>query len=405
MLRTAVESTLRAGSESDLRSPALASVLHPAPTAHLLLTKGGLLERAEAVAAGTAPRDFFYGFLGLLARGLDARMVSTSAGYSGMAGAAHRFAERVFGRLTGISTRRRYLDEIFGCWREARTLVSCTDHFSYTLGHYFRGQDRRARPVTIGLFHGFSDLEAHLTPLGRMIAPHYVSRALQGLDFVGFFGPADREQAIERFGVPRERTGILRFGVDLEFWKPAAEMGGAGVFSIGSDPNRDFQTLVDADVDCPVRIVTRLPVTVPPARRNISVTEGSFAQAALSDLELRSAYQGADVVVAPLKDVFQPTGYSVTLQAMACARPVVLSRIKGLWTPELLVDGENCLLVPPGDPQALAQAVRRLRTDPALARRIGEAGRHTVEQHFSIAHAEQSLIELIEAATGEPLTP
>ncbi len=400
-----MQSPLRREDAFNVIGANVGSRLHPAPTSHLLLTKGGLEERAGAVAAGTAPRDFFYGFLGLLARGVDARMVCTSAPYPGVAGMAHRFAERVYARLTGISRRGRYLDEISGCWRGARTMVSCTDNFSYTLGSYFRRWDRQERPVTIGLFHGFSDFEAHLTPLGRVIAPRYVSRALQGLDFIGFFGPADRERALERHGLSRQRTGILRFGVDLDFWQPAAEMGGAGVFSIGSDPNRDFQTLVDADVGCPVQIVTRLPVRVPPERNDVSVSAGSFAQAAFSDDELRSAYRHSDVVVVPLKDVFQPTGYSVTLQAMACARPVVLSQIKGLWAPDLLVDGENCLLVPPGDPQALAQAVRRLRADPTLARRIGDAGRRTVEQHFSIGHAEQSLVDLIEAATGAPLSP
>ena len=42
---------------------------------------------------------------------------------------------------------------------------------------------------------------------------------------------------------------------------------------------------------------------------------------------------------------------------------------------ELLTDGENALLVPPGDPQALAAALRRVLSDRELATRLAEAGR------------------------------
>ena len=80
---------------------------------------------------------------------------------------------------------------------------------------------------------------------------------------------------------------------------------------------------------------------------------------------------------------------------MACGRPVVLSRNKGLWAPDLLIDGENCLLVPPGDSAALAAAITRLRNDANLARRLGERARDTVAAHFTLAHMDRSLAALV----------
>jgi glycosyltransferase involved in cell wall biosynthesis len=59
-------------------------------------------------------------------------------------------------------------------------------------------------------------------------------------------------------------------------------------------------------------------------------------------------------------------------QAIACGTPLVTADTPAAR--ELLVDGESALLVPPGDPQALAAAVRRLAADPALAARIGAGG-------------------------------
>jgi glycosyltransferase involved in cell wall biosynthesis len=68
-------------------------------------------------------------------------------------------------------------------------------------------------------------------------------------------------------------------------------------------------------------------------------------------------------------------------QALACGTPLVTADTPAAR--ELLVDGESALLVPPGDPAALAAAVRRLAADPGLARRLSFAGRASFEQSAS----------------------
>ena len=77
-------------------------------------------------------------------------------------------------------------------------------------------------------------------------------------------------------------------------------------------------------------------------------------------------------------------GLSIAImEAMATGLPVVATAVGG--TPELVVDGETGLLVPPQDADSLAQAIRQLLENPALARRMGEAGRQRVQNHFTIA--------------------
>jgi glycosyltransferase involved in cell wall biosynthesis len=68
-------------------------------------------------------------------------------------------------------------------------------------------------------------------------------------------------------------------------------------------------------------------------------------------------------------------------QALACGPPVVTADTPAAR--ELLADGESALLVPPGDPEALATAVRRLRDDPELARRIAAGGAATYRERAS----------------------
>jgi glycosyltransferase involved in cell wall biosynthesis len=69
------------------------------------------------------------------------------------------------------------------------------------------------------------------------------------------------------------------------------------------------------------------------------------------------------------------------LEAMAAGKAVVASRVGGI--PEAVRDGENGLLVPPRDAQALATALARVLEDAGLRARLGEQARDTVAQHYS----------------------
>ncbi|MDQ4040195.1 MAG: glycosyltransferase [Actinomycetota bacterium] len=88
------------------------------------------------------------------------------------------------------------------------------------------------------------------------------------------------------------------------------------------------------------------------------------------------------------------------LEAMAAGLPVVASAVGGL--PEMVVDGETGVLVPPGDPEALGRALARLVADPQERRRMGAAGRRRVEEHFDLPAFQAAHLELyrreIEAA-------
>jgi starch synthase len=77
--------------------------------------------------------------------------------------------------------------------------------------------------------------------------------------------------------------------------------------------------------------------------------------------------------------LYEPLGI-VNLEAMACGTAVVASRIGGI--PEVVVDGETGLLVPPEDPYALAAALNELARDPERAEAMGRAGRERAIAEF-----------------------
>lgn len=79
----------------------------------------------------------------------------------------------------------------------------------------------------------------------------------------------------------------------------------------------------------------------------------------------------------------------VIIEAMAMGKPVVATGAGGV--PEVVIHGETGLLVPPGEPAALAGAVLALLADPASAARLGAAGRRRAESAFGLARHVQAV--------------
>jgi glycosyltransferase involved in cell wall biosynthesis len=88
----------------------------------------------------------------------------------------------------------------------------------------------------------------------------------------------------------------------------------------------------------------------------------------------------------------------VILEAMAQSKPFVATNVGGI--PEIVRDHQTGLLVPHGDAPALARALRTVLDDPALAARLGQAGKALVETEFSLASFQTRGRELYRSLVG-----
>jgi glycosyltransferase involved in cell wall biosynthesis len=95
---------------------------------------------------------------------------------------------------------------------------------------------------------------------------------------------------------------------------------------------------------------------------------------------------------------------NVLLEALAMEIPVISTSVSGI--PEVIRDGVNGLMIAPNDAQALADAIRRLLDSPALRKRLGAAGRHTVATRFCNDANLETVRDLLLAASrsAEPKT-
>jgi glycosyltransferase involved in cell wall biosynthesis len=89
----------------------------------------------------------------------------------------------------------------------------------------------------------------------------------------------------------------------------------------------------------------------------------------------------------------------VLLEAMASGKPLITTRIGGI--PDVVVDGETGLLVPPGDAAALRKALVRLVEDGEMRVRFGEAGRRRVVR-FQASAVITNLESIYQEVSGLP---
>ena len=174
-----------------------------------------------------------------------------------------------------------------------------------------------------------------------------------------------------RFGIPETKLRFVPMYSTLGGSEPAAENDGF-VLSIGRT-SRDWDTLLRAAprFAAPLHLVAGredrlpLPLPLPPnvqIHRDLPLEEG------------HAMMRRAAVVAIPLLPSERSTGQVVLFEAMALGKPVVATRAPG--TIDYLRDGENGLLVEPGDAPGLADAINRLLQDPALAARISSHALH-----------------------------
>ena len=239
-----------------------------------------------------------------------------------------------------------------------RECLACTFHYS----HYY---------TRLTLFSQEMFASLAITPF----YPRVLSRALAHASRVLCYN-----EHIKRLVLPHQRNvTIAPSGINTDLFSPAqATASGTPVILMTSrvhDRTKGFHIFEKAVALLRGERLTfrvLIPVAgVPPA----SGERIEFIPWRRQE-DLPALYRSADICVVPSVGP-EPFGI-VTLEAMACGKPVVASNIGGL--PSIVNEGAGGFLVPPGDPNALAARIRLLLLDKELRARMGAAARRRAEE-------------------------
>lgn len=203
---------------------------------------------------------------------------------------------------------------------------------------------------------------------------------------------SSKRDIVEQMGVAPGQLEVVPIGADHRHFRPHPEIArvpgrimttaSADVPMKGLIPLLEALALLRAErPDAHLTVVGRLkedsPVAATIARLGL---EGAVSFASgISDDRMVEMYAEAEVAVVP--SLYE--GFSLpAVEAMACGVPLVTTT--GGALPEVVGrDGDSGLLVPPGDPGALAAAIGRLLSDTELSARLSAAGRARVLEKFT----------------------
>ncbi len=184
-------------------------------------------------------------------------------------------------------------------------------------------------------------------------------------------------------GVHRDQLRFLPYFADTTFWAPLAGDEEALVVAAGRE-HRDYATLARACADLPVEVfVAAGSLFSPSARQAQPVSWPANFRARFADQRsLRTWYARAAVVAVPLVPTDFQAGVTTLLEAMAMGKAVVVTATEGQR--DIVEDGLTGLMVPPGDPAALREAIRRLLADRRERARLGANAREAAVARFSL---------------------
>jgi hypothetical protein len=259
---------------------------------------------------------------------------------------------------------------------------------------------RRRRPRLAIFVHNLD------RPRGRLAL-----RALRASAQVDWFAACSQYQVnfLRRYlNLPAEKVGFIWDQTDCSFFSPgpaSPQKQRPMIMSAGLEC-RDYRTLAAATADLPV------DVKISSFSRDARVLSKAFPDPLPANMqvgqrfyewpELRQLYRDADVVVVSTFPNRYAAGVQVMMEAMACGRPVIVTRTEGLQA--YLDDNPGVVQTPAGDAAALRQAILQLLENRAQAAQLAaRAAAIASERHGSapFIDAVKSGLEALQAAQDD----
>lgn len=281
---------------------------------------------------------------------------------------------------------------------------------------------RRLRGVPFGVVTYGLDLLLPMQSFRKRLLARWI---LRSAEFVVSISPYTTS-LVRTYGVPAARINEIppgtRFPVHpaskeaLDSFRQTHRLRTLTLLSVGRLVPRKG---IDRAIEAVVRVRERFPdvryliVGEGPDRprlealvERLGVAETVEFLGAVSDEELAMAYDACDIFLLPTREVRDPAGRTVDvegfgivfMEAMAHEKPVIAGRSGAV--PDTVQDGVVGLLVDPDDPNAIAQTIVDLGTNPARRAALGRAGRSWAYEAFNPAERDRRFRRVL----GEPST-
>lgn len=303
---------------------------------------------------------------------------------------AFRLINRLMAHFTGIGFNMGQAIERLHDSREYDVVFATTDSVGLPFAFL-----RLLRLAKVPLVIASQGLTSWAKERGMNWAFRLHRRLLQYADRIVYYGRGEGEELQRRFGVPGRKLVWIPIGTDPKFFSPSNMITEDVVLSAGRDHFRDYRLLFEVASCMPLKFRV---ITAPHCLSGLTVPGNVEILFDVPIEVVREHYSKSRLIVLPLKDTGYSMGSMTLLQCLSMARPVILTRVAAIGldgSGYSIRDRVNCRLVPPGDKEALRQAILELWEDREQGIKLGRAGRITIEREYTTQRFAERLAAVL----------
>ena len=285
----------------------------------------------------------------------------------------------------------------------ARAVMRLSDYHFICASYHFERNGSVCRLCERSLLHAlryrclFNSLSCTLARI-LAIGIHRALRIYHRADAV--IAPSQHmREALERFGLSSKKVHVVPGFADVSVFTPSDEEGDYVLYlgRLAAEKGIDillkaWHLLAESSVRLHIAGGGPEEEDMKQLAEQLCLSNVIF-RGHLSDQQCIDEMRGSKLLVCP--SVCHDNAPAVIYEAMACAKPVVASRVGGIR--DQVEDGRTGLLVAPGDARALADALKRLLVSPSLRAELGRNGRERMMSRF---HPDVHLERLEEILAG-----
>jgi glycosyltransferase involved in cell wall biosynthesis len=243
----------------------------------------------------------------------------------------------------------------------------------------------------------------------QMFYPFWMQEVVaRRLDRIITGSDKSRESVMKAFSLRGEQITTIHDGVDTGVFRPMPEVAKKPgmILFVGNSEDRNkgakflleaVKILKDRGVDFHLVFKDRLDAEMAPKlAEQLGIRDRLTFVGRLPVEDLARLYNEAEVLVSP--SVYEGFGLPAA-EANACGVPVVATTAGAF--PEVIANGETGILVPPGQPEPLADAIESLLRNPARRSEMGEAGVRRINEKFSWRVCAEKTLALYEEVLAQ----
>lgn len=237
---------------------------------------------------------------------------------------------------------------------------------------------------TIGLYDG-------LVRKKNPLALRFFQKILPVVDiFISGGSFQECKKLAKLLNLPISKFKFIPFGIDTKYFKPKRTLEKNEIIIIGADPSRDWKLYAKVAEEFPqetFRIITY------PGIVKIKFPRNALFEHGLSYTELRRRIWEAKFLLILSINNFHFAGQSTAFRAMSCGKAVIFTNSPGV-NEYRFKNFTHCLLVPPGDAQAVTSAIHYLNRSTPKRKQIGQSAHKIISEKYSIEKYSEVLLDV-----------